>query len=232
MTLELGLLILESVLLVATIVLLLFSIREGRGRDALLSEVGKATKILTRHEYFLAVTDVMMETKEELIGFITGRAPSGDDAKRAMDVVSRIERMRKAGVRVKYLMPKFNDRLYIGALYFRAGAEIRYSTCALFHDIRYTVSDNRFVVVGIPESMGEREATKKGYRIPSEGLSEILREHFYSCWDASSTYEEYIREIIKQTGTSPRHLAREIGIDVEEVERIAGGKGRRVVGPV
>lgn len=232
MTLELGLLVLESVLLVATIVLLLFSIREGRGRSALLNEVGRATKILTRHEYFLAVTDTMMDTKEELIGFITGRAPTGDDERRAMDVVSRIERMKNAGVRVKYLMPKFNDRLYIGFLYSRAGAEIRYSTCALFHDIRYTVSDDRIVVVGIPESMGEREATKKGYRIPSEGLSEILREHFYNCWDASLTYEEYIRETIKQTGTTPKHLARELGIDVEELERIAGEKGRRVGGSV
>jgi hypothetical protein len=46
MTIEPLLLILESVLLLATIILLLYSIREGRGRKNLLLEVGKATKIL------------------------------------------------------------------------------------------------------------------------------------------------------------------------------------------
>ncbi len=66
MTLEMVLLILESVLLVVTIILLLFSLKEGRGRRSLLLEVGKATKILTRQEYFLSVTDSMMDAKLKL----------------------------------------------------------------------------------------------------------------------------------------------------------------------
>ncbi len=53
--------ILESVLLLATIILLLYSIKEGRGRKNLLSEVGKVTRMLTRQEYFLNVTDSMVE---------------------------------------------------------------------------------------------------------------------------------------------------------------------------
>ena len=52
MTIETWLLVLESVLLIATIILLLFSIREGRGRKKLLLEVEQATKVLTRQEYF------------------------------------------------------------------------------------------------------------------------------------------------------------------------------------
>jgi hypothetical protein len=223
MSLELGLLILESVLLGATVVLLLFSLKEGRGRNSLLQEIGRATKVLTRHEYFLAISDVMNDTKAELLGFITGRAPKGDDEKRTRDLVVHIERLRSSSVTVRYLLPKFNDRLYIGYLYTRAGAEVRYSTCALFHDIRYTVCDDKAVVVGIPESLGQREATKKGYRIPSEGLANILKEHFLTCWDASTTYEEFVRETLKQTGSSPRLLARELNIDEEELERLASG---------
>jgi len=221
MTIETGLLILESILLLATIALLIYSIREGKQRNALLLEVGKATKILTRQEYFLTVTDTMMEAKTEVIGAITGRLPVGDDKKRTKSVTENIERLTKSGVSVRYLMPKFPDRLHIGYLYTKAGAEIRYSDCAIVHDIRYMVVDDRVVVMGIPESIGEKEATRKGYRIPSEGLAAILKEHFYSCWDKNITFENYLKEVIKQTGATPKLLARELQIDEAELEKLA-----------
>ena len=91
MTVETILLILESVLLLATIILLLFSLREGRGRRNLLLEVGKATKILTRQEYFLSVTDSMMDAKNEVVGVITGRLPAADDKKRVNEIVHHHE---------------------------------------------------------------------------------------------------------------------------------------------
>ncbi|TAL25049.1 MAG: hypothetical protein EPN94_06075 [Nitrospirae bacterium] len=220
MAIETWLLILESVLLVATIILLVYSISEGKERKSLLLEVGKATRILTRQEYFLTVTDSMMDAKAEIIGAITGRLPVGDDKKRTQDVIDNIERLTKNRVSVKYLLPKFQDRLHIGHLYTKAGAEIRYSDCAIVHDVRYIVVDDKVVVIGIPESTGEKEATKKGYRIPSEGLAAILKEHFYSCWDKNLRYEDYIKEVIKQTGASTKILAREIQIDEEELEKL------------
>lgn len=219
MTIETGLLILESVLLLATIILLLFSLKEGRGRKNLLLEVERATKVLTRQEYFLTVTDSMMDANTEVIGCITGRLPSGDDKKRTKDVIANIERLKANGVEVKYLLPKFPDRLHIGHLYTKAGAEVRYSNCAIVHDIRYMVVDDRVVVMGIPESTGEKEATRKGYRIPSEGLAVILKEHFYSCWDKNITFENYLKEVIKQTGATPKLLARELQIDEGELEK-------------
>ncbi|MCX5716893.1 MAG: hypothetical protein NTW44_01015 [Nitrospirae bacterium] len=219
MTIETGLLILESVLLFATIILLLFGLREGRGRKNLLLQVERATKVLTRQEYFLTVTDTMMEAKTEVIGAITGRLPIGDDKKRTKSVIDNIERLTKNGVSVSYLMPKFPDRLHIGYMYKKAGAEIRYSDCAIVHDIRYMVVDDSVVVMGIPESTGEKEATKKGYRIPSEGLAAILKEHFYSCWDKNITFENYLKEVIKQTGATPKLLARELQIDETELEK-------------
>ncbi len=220
MSIEVGLLILESVLLVATIILLVLSIKEGRGRNALLVEVERATRILTRHEYFFTVTDSMLEAKEEIIGCITGRPPVGDDEKRIRDVISSIEKVKRTGVRVRYILPKFHDRLRIGYLYTKAGAEVRYSSRPLVYDIRYTVVDDRLVVIGVPETTGEREATKKGYRIPSEGLAAILKEHFYSCWEENITYEEYVRELLSQPGATPKQFARELQIDEEELKRV------------
>ena len=219
MTIETGLLVLESVLLLATIILLLFSLKEGRGRKNLLLQVERATKVLTRQEYFLTVTDTLMGAKTEVIGAITGRLPIGDDKKRTKSVTENIERMTKNGVNVRYLMPKFPDRLHIGYMYTKAGAEIRYSDCAIVHDIRYMVVDDRVVVMGLPESTGEKEATRKGYRIPSEGLAAILKEHFYSCWDKNITFENYLKEVIKQTGATPKFLARELQIDETELEK-------------
>ncbi len=221
MTIETGLLILESILLIATIILILHSLREGRGRKDLLLEVGRATKILTREEYFITVTDSMMEAKVEVIGCITGRLPTGDDKKRTRDVINNIERLTRQGVQVKYILPKFPDRLHIGHLYTKAGAEVRYIGCPVVHDIRYIVVDDRLVVIGIPESTGEKEATRKGYRIPSEGLAVILKEHFYKCWDKNISYKEYFREVIKQTGATLKQLAQELQIDEDELKVLA-----------
>ncbi|MDP2167121.1 MAG: hypothetical protein Q8J64_02180 [Thermodesulfovibrionales bacterium] len=226
MTIETALLIIESILLALTVSLLLYSIREGRDRKSLLLEIGRATRILTREEYFLTVRDSMLDAKAEVLGCITGRFPGGDDSRRTKDIVESIERLASSGVKVKYLMPKFPDRLHVGHLYTRAGAEVRYTGCLIVHDIRYTVVDEKLVVIGIPESTGEKEATKKGYRIPSEALAAILREHFYGCLEKTVGYEDYVKELIKETGASTKLLAREFRIDEKELERVAGQQSK------
>src|SRR4030067_3590953 len=220
MTIEIGLLILESILLTATVILLLYSIREGKERKGLLVELGRTTKILTRQEYFLNVIDSMMDANEEIIGCITGRLPAGDDKKRTKDVIDAIRKLSEKGGRIKYLLPKFPDRLHIGHLYTKAGAEVIYSSCLMVHNIRFITMDDRVVVIGIPESVGEREATKKGYRIPSEGLAMILKEYFKQC-EKQISYIEYLREVIHQTGATPKILAHELQIDEGELLRLA-----------
>lgn len=219
--LEVGLLALESVLLVATIILLIVSLREGRHRDDLIKEIGKATKVMSRREYFLTVTDTMLDAEKEVLGRITGRRPSGDDLKRTEEIIGLIERLAGSDVSVRYLLPKFQDRLYMGLLYEKAGAEIRFTACKPEYDLRYTVVDSSVTIVGLPEEVGEKEATKKGYLLPSEGLSEILTLDFYECWDGSATLAEYIKETMKHTGASSQTLAKEIGIDQGELERFA-----------
>ena len=123
--LESGLLVLESILLVLTITLHIFSIKEGRQRDKLILEVGRATKMLSRHEYFITLTDSMQDAEKEIVGFITGRLPIGEDKKRTGAIINNIKKMVKAGVRIRYILPKIEDRRYLGWLYDRAGAEIR-----------------------------------------------------------------------------------------------------------
>jgi len=219
MTIETGLLLLESVLLIVTIILLVYSILEGKQRDKLLLEMGRTTKILTRQEYFLMVIDSMMGAKEEIVGCITGRIPGGSDKQMTRDIVATIENLSKKKVRVKYLLPKFPDRLHIGYLYTKAGAEIFYSSCLMVHNMRFIIVDERVIVIGIPEVVGETEATKKGYRIPSEGLAMVLRNYFNAC-EKQTNFTDYIKEVMNQTGATLQHLAREYKIDEEELMRL------------
>ncbi|MBI5055039.1 MAG: hypothetical protein HZB61_00275 [Nitrospirae bacterium] len=219
MTIETTLLLLESVLLIATIILLVYSIREGRQREHLLLEIGKATKILTRQEYFLSVLDSMINAKEEVSGCITGRVPSGDDKQMTTDIIDTLEGLTKRGVRSMYLMPKFPDRLYLGYLYTKAGAVVFYSSCLMVHNMRFMIVDDSSVIIGIPESVGEMQATKKGYRIPSEGLAMILKNYLDTCENKTS-FTGYVNEVMQQTGASLQHIAREFQIDEEGLKEL------------
>jgi hypothetical protein len=214
---EFGLILLESVLLVATVLLLAYSIHEGKRRDHLLREVSRVTKVLTRQEYFFSIMEAMLDAKQEIVGCITGTPPSGDNVKMTRHIADAIEDMTRKGVRIKYLMPKFPDRLQVGVQYAKAGAEILFSSCLMVHSIRYTVVDEKIVVLGIPESIGEREATKKGYTIPSEGLAAVLNNYFNECADKTSL-ADYLHEVIKQTGATLEHLAREFHLNQEDLK--------------
>jgi hypothetical protein len=221
MTLEIGLLALESILLITTIILLVYSIKEGKQRDKLIMEVGKATKILTRQEYFLNVLDSMMEAQEEIRGCITGRMPVGADKQMTKDIMATIERRVKDGVSVTYLLPKFPDRLHVGYLYTKAGAQVLYSSCLMVHNIRFITVDDKIVVMGIPESIGEKEATRKGYKIPSEGLAMVLNNYFETC-EKQLTFKDYLNEVMTQTGATTKHLASEYQMDEAELKKLAG----------
>ena len=89
----------------------------------------------------------------------------------------------------------------------------------MVHNIRYSVIDERIVVLGIPESTGEREATKKGYTIPSEGLAMVLKNYFNDCKDKTGL-EDYLQEVIKQTGATLEHLAKEFRLDEKELKEL------------
>ncbi len=216
MTIEFGLILLESGLLIATVIMLIYSIHEGKRRDHLLREVGRVTKVLTRQEYFFSIMEAMLDARREIIGCITGRPPAGDEIRMTKHIADAIERMSRKGVKVSYLLPKFPDRLRIGLQYMKAGAEIFFSSCLMVHNLRYIVVDEEIIVLGIPERTGEKEATKKGYTIPSEELAILLVNYFSSCEDKTSL-KDYLQEVLKQTGATPEHLAREFHLDPKDV---------------
>jgi len=216
-TVEFALLLLESGLLIATVILLIYGIHEGRRRDHLLREVGRVTKVLTRQEYFFSIMEVMLDAKREIIGCITGRPPSGDEMRMTRHIADAIERMTRKGVNVRYLLPKFPDRLQIGLQYTKAGAEVFFSSCLMVHNLRYVVVDEETIVLGIPDETGEKEATKKGYTIPSEGLAALLKDYYRDCEDKTNL-KDYLQEVLKQTGATVEHLAREFHLDQEDLK--------------
>ena len=216
MTIEFGLILLESGLLIATVIMLIYSIHEGKRRDHLLREVGRVTKVLTRQEYFFSIMEAMLDARQEIIGCITGRPPLGDEIRMTRHIADAIERMTRRGVKVRYLLPKFPDRLQIGLQYMKAGAEMFFSSCLMVHNLRYVVVDDEIIVLGMPERTGEKEATKKGYTIPSEGLAVLLRDYFSSCEDKTNL-KDYLQEVLRQTGATPEHLAREFHLDPKDL---------------
>jgi hypothetical protein len=213
LNLEFTLLLLESGLLIATVLLLTYSIREGKRRDRLLQEIGRVTRVLSRQEYFFSIMEAMLDATREIIGCITGNPPANSDEKdMTRHIADTIEHMAKKGVSIRYLLPKFPDRLQVGLQYMKAGAEICFSSCLTVHNFRYIVVDEKIIVLGMPDKMGEKEATKKGYTIPSEALASLLKVSFNGCKDKMSL-KEYLQEVITQTGATPEHLAREFHID-------------------
>lgn len=221
MSIEIALLLLESALLLATMVLLVASLREGRQRSRLMLEVSKATKTLTRMEYFQAVTDSMNEATKDIIGVVTGHRLSGaDDERRIKNILKVIENAVSRGVTVRFLLPQFHDRLYMGYLYTMAGAEVRYSTCSMVYSMRYNVVDSRLVVMGIPDAMSEEASTNKGHRLPSEALAYILHQHFYGCWEKNISFYEYLKKVMEQSGASLQTLSQETGLEIGKLKAL------------
>ena len=220
MSIEAILILIESVLLIVTIILLLYSIKESWRRKELLLAVGKATKILTRIEYFTAVSDSITEAEEDIIGYVTGRHTIDDDEKRVATILNAIKRATSRGVRVQYILPKFHDRLYMGYLYSAAGAEVKYRPSLVIQSLRYMVVDSKTVIIGIPETTDQEEMTSKGHWLPSKALADILKNHFYARWNNSLSFGEFFNEVLKQTDASTNELALELGIDVKRLKKV------------
>jgi len=220
MNIETALLLTESILLLTTIVLVVFSIREGRKRDSHINKVERATRTLTRIEYFLTAVDAMADAKEEIVGYITGRKPVDGDTKRVSSFARAINRATKKGITVRYMLPKFQDRLYVGLLYTKAGAEVRYGKLQMVHSMRFMIVDNILVILAVPESEDGRDITKKGYNIPSESLAKILKSNFDSCWKKGMTLPEYINETMEQTGVTIDNLASELELKPKDIKSL------------
>ncbi len=225
---ELALLSVEFVLLVATLIVLLMSKRELRGRNELLRLLGMAISVLTRNEYFTAVKDALMNSKKEVLAVITGSPPRDEAEEEILDeIVEKAREAARRGVKLRYLIPKSAGHLYVGYLLSRAGAEVKYRAGIAVYDLRYMVVDGRHIVIGQPRSQGEEEPTKKGYVINSPTLASLLKSHFKGHWNSedSEPYESYAtKEIASIVNANPgiklEIIAGQLKISVEEASRL------------
>ncbi len=222
-SLEAILLVVELLLLAFTLFVVVQSRREERARGKLIGEMYKAARVLSRQEYFIAVMEALVKANTEVFGCVTGSGPRADHALTVDRILEQIKVESSKSVNIKYLIPRSPDRIEMGSLYTRAGAEVRYHRGLIVNDLRYMVVDKKLAVIGLPEKSGEREPTRQGYAIPSEGLANLFQDHFERYWKSPEAlpYEAYVKELISEitrmnVGISPDVVSRQLRIPDEE----------------
>jgi hypothetical protein len=219
MSIESILLIIETVLLTATVVLLIHSTREAALRKRLLTKIERATETLTRVEYFSLVNRAILEAKREIIAYVTGAYSPGADEREIRIILDHLREAKNRGLKIRYILPKLHDRLHMGSKYVDAGAEVKYRPGLFTHSLRYMIIDEKEVVIGVPGRVGKREMTRKGYWIPSKALARIIKSHFGKNWIKGIRYDDYLARVLEDTGASTDSLAIELGVDVTLLKR-------------
>ncbi|MCL4519069.1 MAG: hypothetical protein M1587_07715, partial [Thaumarchaeota archaeon] len=111
--LNLILLIVELLLLAPTLLLLLLGRREEKGRQALLKEITKTAKMLSRQEYFNSVLSAIMTATGSIKGSITGSVPTNvEEESLVHNITQQFKQSRKAHPElvVRYLLPRSHSR--------------------------------------------------------------------------------------------------------------------------
>ena len=216
----------ELVLLIATLALLIQARRESTGRENLLEQMAHTARIVSRQEYFNAVHFVMQNAKNSIKGSITGSVPStAEQQDQVHAIIDHISTAKKRGVRIQYILPKSPDRLVVANKYREAGAEIRLHGGIIVSDLRYTIIDNGYTVLGLPSSVGENQPTREGYVIPSEALAEIFLRQFQTRWEEATPYDEYLKTIVSEIrnhnpNVSVQLLSSQLQVPESEIIRI------------
>lgn len=222
-SLEAILLVVELLLLAFTLFVVVQSRREEGARGKLIGEMYKTARVLSRQEYFIAVMEALLKAKTEVFGCVTGSSPRADHELTVDRILDQIKVESSKGVNVRYLIPRSPDRIELGSLYTRAGAQVRYHSGLIVNNLRYMVVDGKLVVIGLPEKSGEREPTRQGYAIPSEGMANLFQDHFERYWKSPEafTYEVYVKDLVSEitrmnVGISPDVVSRQLRIPDEE----------------
>lgn len=223
----LALLIVELTLLVATLILLYLSRHELEGRKRLVEHLMETMRMLTRTEYFNAVLEAIRTSTKEIFGSITGAKPKGS-SKFFEKIVKEIEMASSRGVKIRYLMPKGREKLYVGYRYTKAGAEVRYHRGLVVYDLRHMVVDDRIVVMGFPEKVGVEQPTRTGIKIESESLAKIFKERFERLWEEATPYDVYLKDLVEDIRRANPEISKDLvskqlEIPMEEIDRVWGG---------
>lgn len=221
------LLLVEAILLLTTIYLIIKSREEYRGRLLLLDKMKIAIDLLSRREYFDAVFDIYREAKGWVIATVTGTKPRDEDMPLIDNLLSLMKNRVDDGVRIRLVMPKSPDKIYMGYRYKSVGAQVKFHENLMIYDLRYTVADGKSIVMGFPIEVGETKPTRRGVKIYSETLAGILTRNFERYWESkyAYTYEEYLEKYIE--GIRKTHpeitietIANGLGIPAEELKKI------------
>jgi phosphatidylserine/phosphatidylglycerophosphate/cardiolipin synthase-like enzyme len=234
-TIQLLLLMVELVLLVATVSLLVFNRREIKAREQLVRHFSSVADVITRQEYFVAVVETVQKAERTLIGSVTGSSPTSEEGEVIRQILNSISEAAKRGVSVRYILPLAPDRLKMGKLYTKSGAGVKFSPAVLISDARYMCVDGRVVLIGVPDRSGRNEPTRKGYTISSESVSRLFIREFDEQWGAEEAkiYEDYLKELVGQArrsnpSASPELIAGNIGVGTEDVEQTLQQLGQKV----
>ena len=223
-TTQLILLVVELALLVATFVLLWANRREAKSREALIRHFTSVADVITRQEYFVAVIETIQRAEKSLFGSVTGNPPSPEEGEVVQQILDALAGASGRGVRIRYMLPQSPDRLRMGGLYVKTGAEVRFNPSILISDARYMCMDGKLVLVGVPERTGGNEPTRKGYSIPSESVCGLFSGEFESKWDSAESkgYVAYLKELVglarsSNPTASPELIATNLRIEKEDV---------------
>ena len=112
---ESSLLIVELVLLVFTLILVLFSFREAKGRGFLLEQMVETAQMVSRQEYFTTVVEAVQGASTYVWGSITGSTPGDAELVTIQTILEQVEAACSRGVDVRYLLPATPDRLHMAS---------------------------------------------------------------------------------------------------------------------
>jgi hypothetical protein len=223
------LLIVELALLVLTLLLLLLSRREWKGRERLFNLLMATMRILTRQEYFSMVMDSLKSAKKNIHAIVTGTAPSEASRNLVDGVLQVMSETNKNGISLNYLLPKSPEKLEMGYLYTKAGAKVRYHDGLVVYDLRFMLIDEKYAVLGLPETTGATEPTRRGALLRSETLASVLLEYFNKFWGSAEDFNTYLtKEVLKLLEENPELSAETISlqfkVDVEEISKVIKAK--------
>ncbi|MFQ6011764.1 MAG: hypothetical protein ACE5KG_06295, partial [Nitrososphaerales archaeon] len=71
------LIVVELILLVATLFVVILGRKEAKGREALITEMGKTARIVSREEYFNNVLEGLQGSSTYVFGRVTGTSRGG-----------------------------------------------------------------------------------------------------------------------------------------------------------
>ena len=168
----------------------------------------------------------MQNTKELYQGFHhRSRAHHPEQNDQVQAIIDYIRTARRRNVAIQYILPKTPDRVVVANKYREVGAEVRFHPGILVSDLRYTVIDNNYTVLGLPSSAGENQPTRERYVIPSEGLTQVFPRQFQTRWDEATEYDQYLKELLREItihnpAISTELLSSQLQTQESEVKRI------------